>query len=527
MSNAIVNRTRLGVGAILSAALISAGAEAPAVKRPELVVAPRLPVVNTKVKLRLYEVPSGTVSGELTIVGPEDRVALQEKVATEDGELLTWVPEQTGYYAISLVTDDGRTLRVERVPVVWRKLTFMSWFPLAPADSERFPLLTSTVITSPAHFEEWQRLGSVTYGTAYYRRSQMLKLNQPEEQIVEGLVKRWAKQLDAGADGVWIDELGAYPHQEHLPAVKLEMKALKALRDRYPDKLLASAVGGAPLREYAAGHKLADALITSETYLEYHSMVHGSHSPERHIDVRVNVMRDTDLIFERGYSRKDTQPDQWRRHGGILLLSPNLIGGGLWEEPAKPRIEHYVRYIKKTAPEMPGIGFYGGQWSAYMKDLGVIDAAEKFCEKYYVRPVVDIRDVFLTSYEPQVGEALPIHVSLHNVGGMDARGIVLRLRVVVPDLATQTVGEQLVDHLGTGFASIEAGGGKIALVEKQGNLYTIPPGHPHVAFLARRTLTFEWTPSAPGPCRILVDVVPNDDAFTLLTGHAEADVWVR
>ncbi|MFW6414512.1 MAG: hypothetical protein ACOCZS_04340, partial [Verrucomicrobiota bacterium] len=423
--------------------------------------------------------------------------------------------------------DDDREMKLSQLPVVWQRLYFPHWPQFDVSAGKHFPLLTSTVLSKPNDIDEWQRRGSVAVGPVYYRRGENLKMDLPEEQTVNRLIERWARPLEKGADGVWIDELCGYPTPQSLKAVNLEMKALKKLREKYPDKLISSAVGGAILREYAAGHKTAGALVTSEMYGEFHNMVHGSRNIKRRIDQRIETMRNTDLIFERGYQKQATTPDQWKQHGGIILLSTNHVGGGIWEEPAVARMENYVRYIKKTAPEMPGIGFWSsGSTRNYMEKVGFFKAAERMAEKYYVRPVVDVRNIFFSNYEPTVEEPVKIHVGIHNVGGMDARNLQLNLYAVGPESRHHDIGTIEINRLGTGFDVIEHNGEHIKFIEKHGNTYGLLPGKSHVTFPSRQTKTCEWTPPLSGYYKIIAEVKPAEEV-TILTGRYQKEILVK
>lgn len=492
------------------------------------VIAPSLPLEHEPVKISLEGQPENSFKGTVYVKDPQGETVLQKQIDAENGHVVTWTPEQTGYHELSFIGPKGSKIIDKKIAVVWSRLYFPFWPPLKIEHADDFPLLSSTVLVkNTKEIKSWQKRGATVLGVCYYRKKYHLDMDLTEQKAVDKLVNRWKKPLDAGADGIWIDEFTAYPDAEGLAAVAVEMKALRKLRELYPNKIISSAVGGAIIREYAIGHKNADALVTSETYGEFHNMVHGTHSVKKRIDRRIETMRNTDLVFERGYSRRETPPGEWNRHGGIILLSTNHAGGGIWEYPAVERLEYYVRYIKQTAPEMPGIGFWSpGKSDSYMRSVGFYKAAEKMAEKYYVNPVIAVRDIFFSSYEPRVGNAMEIYVSVHNIGGMQAENFTLALHAVSGSKKIE-IGERKINRIGKGFKVIENKTDKVESVEKYGNTYMLAPEGKYVADVSRQTHSFEWMPAEPGTYKIVATLKKDTKKnITFLKDSCETSVRV-
>lgn len=93
------------------------------------------------------------------------------------------------------------------------------------------------------------------------------------------------------------------------------------------------------------------------------------HSFDSYIQQRVLAARHADRIDVGG-----------ERPAAILCPGVGSYHGGM----AKDQIEDQVRCIKRLAPEMPGISFYGGDdaWCAALGDLPAF--LDDLCLRYYI-----------------------------------------------------------------------------------------------------------------------------------------------
>lgn len=481
----------------------------------EIVVSPHVPAAGTACTVML---PG---PGTLRI---DDGETAWELAGTD--ALLRWVPEKTGYYTLRW-SGDGRSA-VRRVPVVWRNFAFFGWNIPPAEEAARYPLLTDCVIVRDKEaMERWRKAGSRVLGFVFQRRRLHLDPNLSPEENTERLTARWRKPLDEGADGIWIDELGAYPDEAGRRAVAIEMAALAAVRKLYPDKILMGCVGGNPLPEYAAGFKAADAVLISETYGEFINLAQGTRNFHAEIDNRVATLRRCDLLFERGYERTAGTSENWRRHGAIVMLSTNHVGGGIREEPAAARLEYDVRHLKKIAPELAGMAFYqGSNEPDYYREVFSYGAQEALLEKYFIRPVVDLRELFFSDYQPRAGKPFRIHLGVYNLGGMRARKVALRLYAVDESGRTFPVAAPVLEELGVGFATLTGPeAGAYAMTEAHGNTYGLLAKRSFVADCARQTLSCDWTPPAAGWYEIVASAEPSED-YTLLDGRIKAQIRV-
>ena len=489
--------------------------------RPDFFIHPRLPVAGAEVRLRpLAEEGAPSPGGTLRIKGPGGSTAFKHTFEQDAGEPVVWKPEETGYHTLRWRSaDNGETVH-KRLPVVWKPLYFMTWPPIRPEDADRFPTLASTVIARSDDEAFWRRRGNTALRPVYYRKRRHLDMDASDEANVQSLVRRWGRPLRAGADGIWIDEITAYPTESGVAIARLESRALRELRKEFPYKIISSAPGGKVLRETAIGHKKAGAVLNSQFYGEYHNLAHGPFGLEERLTARIETMRNTDLIFERGYGDETIPPDDWNRHAGIILLSKNFTGGGIHEEPAIDRMRHYVRHIKEAGPELPGIGFWSsGNDRKHLQPLGYFDAAEKLAVNYYVEPVLETGAIFVSTDRATAGQPLVVSVELRNTGGMAVRDVPVRLFAEGPDGKRAKVADRLVEKIAVGYGSLVNESDEIREIERYGNRYTVPPESRYVAVKNRQTLSFEWTPEHSGYYTLTAEIDPGADA-TILSGRS-------
>lgn len=489
-------------------------------------ISPRLPYVQSPVAITW---PDATAQNPVRIVvkDSDEQTVWEGRLPAEQAVASAWTPEKTGYYDAEVYRED-RLLAEHRFAVVWRPLYFPVWPILTPEDAEALPYLTSTMLTkTESDNSYWNARGSTTLQTVYYRARDHFNPERPAEEMARDLADRWAKPFTQGADGVFIDELTGYPNPYGQRLMEVEGEALKLLRKQHPDKLIFPAQGGSLWRERASSFKDSDSMALLETYVDFSLLTFGSHSWRAYINQRVEMARDTDLIFQRGY-KTETTPDQFRRHGAILLISMNHVGSAPLEEPAPARLEMHVRYTKQTAPEMPGVGFYG-LWQSlpYLRDKQLFDEAERLVEKYYIRPVVDLREVFTADPDPVVGNPVALHAELHNIGGMDARDVSVTLTIRNETTGkVHDCGSMQVDRLGTGFAVIRNDTDALETVTMNQNEYVALPGLEHVVQLSRHTGTLQWTPVQPGYHTLTAEVA-SSDGYTVMDGRLQTTFLVH
>ncbi len=100
-------------------------------------------------------------------------------------------------------------------------------------------------------------------------------------------------------------------------------------------------------------------------------------------------------------------------------------------------IEDEVRYVKRHAPEMPGIGFF----HSFGPDRELTRFSDELCRKYYIEPVIQIyeHDLQLDPVTPKAGEKITLYARVYNLGGMDAAGVKVRFLIDGKALGESTI----------------------------------------------------------------------------------------
>ncbi len=472
-----------------------------------------LPVVNQEFEIRVkppadaefpvtVRLDVGGAGGRLdTELAFDDATAAATKITATD----------TGYLRGFIDFGNGFKQSFD-IPVVWRELYFSCWGPPEPHEREAHGYLNTHVIHTekdPEIVKYWKDYGSQVIAWIGAPRSDDSG-NIPLESM-ESWCDAIGEFLDMGCDGVFVDEFGAYPNESGIVRMRSISKMMKMARERFPDMLLMPATAGAIQRELAIGYKEAGAIAMLEMYPTCMTRFFYSHSVRKHLDQRIETVRNTDLIHHAD------QPQ-----GAIVLLGTRVIGSH--EEPVVAEIEDFVRYIKKTAPEMPGIGFYGGRYDGMTEELNrmIID--------YYIKPVVDVRAIRFSPWSPRQDETVDILVNIHNLGGMAARDV--RVKVFATQLGTSNkaeLGTIEIARIGNDTMDLKPSEGlpdrAHEFQEINGNRYVVYPQH-NVVFLARTTGKVTWTPPKAGYYTITAEV-QSSNQHTILDGAMQETLHVR
>ena len=510
-------------GVLFAVPALKSEAQAPdEAAQPEVFVAPVVPMVGRELEIRLFNAPAAQ---ELVFsVSLEGKAVYEgQAAAADDGKVAaTWTPTETGFYTVRFDLGGGRAVSRE-FPVVWTDLYFVTWGVLWPDEIERVRYVLSHAIVAgkvdrtpmsesiPMLKKRGAKLIKWTGG------SRGLPGETLDDETIERLVAGWSAPIRDGYDGIFMDEFGAWPTPGSIRRLASLHEAFLKLRKENPDAVIMPANGGALLREEGSMYKAAEAVALLETYPQYITEFMASHSIKEHIDHRIMVARNTDLIH---YGKG--------RNTALILLGTRCSATA-HEEPVEPELEEYVRYIKKKAPEMRGIAFYGGRYGT------MIETQDRLCLEYYIKPVVDVRAIKFSNYKPRVGQPLDVLPEIHNLGGMTAKRV--RVNVYAARLGAGSrslVGSIEVERIGCGFRDIEYEGEGTApsrepeFQELDGNTYAVYPTGKTQAFLARTTRKVTWTPAQKGYYRITAELVPpEDDQHTILDGALEAQILVR
>lgn len=503
--------------------------------KPEINLSTVIPVVNQELEIRLDGLPSDEKEVVFSLTG-EGKEIIKEKIASVNGKIVKkWTPTKTGFYTARFeygAKNASNKISFE-FPVVWRELYFICWPPL---DQHKEPDKTLRYFSSYVicldkksdqylpYLAYWKSKGSKVLmytggwllpdGTSHDSLwdTEIYK-DKTENEAIDEKVKQWSAPMKNGFDGIFIDEFGSYPNPKDLRLVGLIARAFLKLRKENPDMLIFPAISGALLPEESISYKFAGCVALLESYEYCWVDAFGTHNYQKYLEQRIETARNTDLIYEKG-----------RKHAAIILLG----SGGTHEDISAAQVEDQVRYIKKTAPEMPGIGFYSGK-RKWLTDMGIYELAEDVALKYYIKPVIDVRDIWFSDYAPSAGKELEIFARIHNLGGMDAKGVKVKLYANSVGGGRKQIGEKVIKKIGCGFVTVKRT--EKGKSDESYEYYEIN-GNKHGLFydstsfsIDRTTVRMLWKPVEKGYYTITAEVEPSDN-YTILDGVMKKDICV-
>lgn len=316
------------------------------------------------------------VTRDLTLAGAADAETLGERADME----FDWTPERNGWYRVAFEVPG--VARVEREIAVTESDLWFVWFG-APKEF-RWCNVPTTVKTEE-DTQWWLRRGAIP---AHWEGGVCYK-DRPVERFVES----WGEH-----DWIAIDEVGG-PGE----VTDKFIAAWEQLEEDKPDQFRAVWYMGA--HEYWGEIDHLIDLFLPEIYLNYRSNHLGQ------FDRYLRTAREAGVIGK-------TIP--------ALGINERTTDRGLLRVTAtREDVLRQFRYLKRTAPELNGIGFF----TAYSAATGVAEYADELCGDYYVHPVITIENVA----DPLRIADGRVSASVRNVGGMDAEHVRVQWRVEEAD----------------------------------------------------------------------------------------------
>ena len=518
---------------LLAALLAAAATAAPAAT---LSVYPYPATQDIESKLIVPDKFEGSKKAVLTITAPCGKVEKHDVTLESGKAFFTWKAPATGYYKMELA---GQDISAKRdVAAVWRKMYFYGWVvPKTPQEMAQVPILGSCAIIVGGNaevYEQYRQYGITPLAFVSFRAGQ-INLKVPEDKMVEKMIAKWSVGLKKGADGIWIDELGLYPNYSGLEKNRIFSVALQKMRKLYPNAIIMVANAGTTLREQAAVCKSSDIILCPEVYPDCTSAVFGTFSFEKYLDARINVLRETDMLFERGYKINATAAT-YKKGCGIILLGLNNCFGVV-EEPFVPKLEGYIRYLKKTAPEMGGLALWSSNGDREYAEKHIpFTLQNELLERYYIKPVLHLNNAFVDNYNPKAKSKVKLICEVANIGGMQMyKPFALKAFAIDPNGRRTQIGEVKFPGLGVGLkqAALPASKEQVIVHNEGGNQYLVTnrvaqgkgPGL-KVINLGRRTVTMDFVPQERGNYRIVFELdVPGDTE--VISGSLQRDLFVR
>ena len=305
---------------------------------------------------------------------------------------VAWQPENNGRYLLTAECPGGGEVTAE-VPVLQRRL-YLAWYGAAHA--ERLKWVNVAMNTEGLAAERWIERGAIplTWAGGYCYK----------EKTEDEFVQYWNDALRGSPTGLAIDEFGC----DYGGEVDQKMAAaLRRVKAEHPEAFLLVWNAGALQDVLMAGYRVGADLVLPETYMQYLGWDYG--------------------VFDRTAEQA--------RGGGIadktiFGLCTTTDKGGVTKE----QLEEQFRYIRRVAPEFPGVGFFHSATLA----PGMIEWADELCYRYFIAPVLWLQR------QPERTWLL------RNIGGMDATNVIVRWQPVGPGQGTA----MFLSRVGAGSAVV-------------------------------------------------------------------------
>lgn len=320
----------------------------------------------------------------------------KDKLGESADFAFNWTAPENGYYRVVFEVP-GADPRVAKTIAVTQEHVYFVWFG-AP---KQFQWCNVPTTVKDDEQQWWLRRGAIP---AHWKGGVCFK-----ERPVDKFVESWGAH-----DWIAIDEVGG-------PGEVTEefIEAWRRLKEKKPEQWIAVWYMGA--HEYWADIQDLVDLFLPEIYLNYRNNHLGQ------FDSYLRVAREAG-VFDQVIPALGI--NQIKNKRGLIVNSPT-----------KADVLRQFQYLKRTAPDLRGIGFF----TSYSAAPGVAEYADGLCEKYFIRPVITLQDVQrpLSISGVAGDDERTASVETKNIGNMDAREVTVEWRYGWPEkgaeLTTETV----------------------------------------------------------------------------------------
>lgn len=217
------------------------------------------------------------------------------------------------------------------------------------------------------------------------------------------------------ASGVAVDECGYYPKSEAHERFATYLRGIMRAKEENPDAFFLMWHAGSLYPEQASLYRGACDLVVLESYV-FHWGPEGLGTENIYdfLDMKMLPARQTDLLVPTG-------------SGTQVITSVDLT----YPTFHRGMMENIVRHLRRTWPEMRGIGFYGScTRDATEQQVCAGIANNKFvdqlCHDYFIIPVVTILPGNLWVHRQDDGSYL-VTAAVSNIGGMDSGRVTVNI----------------------------------------------------------------------------------------------------
>ncbi len=354
------------------------------------------------------EVPTG-ISADVAVTAP-DRASrhFPIELTPEEGQAtgtLQWKAWQNGLYRVTATLDPDNAIAESNeqnnsaaidLPVViaGRQPHFPYWHVVA--DLRWATIWAGGITIDKQNAARWQERGVLPLE---WKWGTNLPGEWGEDEIYEMM-------LDFGeAPGGAVDECGYYPTPESIDQFQTYVRGMARAKKELPDKFFMMWHCGSLYPEQAALYRGACDLVALESYV-FNWSPGGLENWRQFLDMKMLPARQCDLL---GPTGKGTQV--------ITTVDLDYLTFN------RGMMESIFRHLRRTWPEMRGLGFYGGLDEAPQDQQAQRRAEEqaidRLCYEYFIAPVVTVLPGNLWVNRQDDGSYL-VTAAVSNIGGMDS-----------------------------------------------------------------------------------------------------------
>lgn len=359
------------------------------------------------VELSLTDSVSGAVIGSSRIDLPPQGSAKKEFV---------WKTGPNGFRQLRAVArhGDNQAIADLKIPVISRPLYF-PWFGGDTPAGRKLRYANVVMARDQAQFTYWHERGVLPCLWKGVDRKKTAA--DYAAYLRQGLA-----DPATGAAGIMIDEMGGYDNNEILNSNYFI--GFKQFLDNNPQYFTALWCCGSLQPAYCNISRNVYRkdkginLLMLECYSNFQVVEFSSWKRFDYFDQRIFIARQQDVLSNTVMTLAiDGNKERF-----------NLFGY---------EIEDQLRYVRRHAPEMPGVGFFHVE----TKSPELVPVADDLCRKYFIAPVVQVwqEDLQFAPVTPKAGEKFQILAGVHNIGAMDAPGVVVTIRVDGKPVKRETV----------------------------------------------------------------------------------------
>ena len=217
------------------------------------------------------------------------------------------------------------------------------------------------------------------------------------------------------ASGIAADELGYYPEPKGIETFATYLRGLRRAKQEHPDAFFLMWQCGSFYPEQAALYRDACDLVVLESYvLQFCPQGLGTENFRDFLDMKMLPARQCDLLGPTG-------------EGTQVITSVDVLPASF----DRGMMESIFQHLRRTWPEMRGIGFFGDcTWGTPEEKMAEAIANNQFvdrlCHDYFIMQVVTIPPGNLWVNSEDDG-SYTVTAAASNIGAMDSGPVMVKL----------------------------------------------------------------------------------------------------